>query len=346
MIVFGERLLAGPGGDVAARALLNLASRLGLAGPRGRRPARDPRQHQRPRPARGRLRGAATGRATRRWPSRPAARPRSPRASPTATSTRSTSCTPTRCARIPTARCGSRRWAPPQNVIAHESVMTETVRELRRRRLPGRGVRREGGHARAPRRPPPAPARRDRPRQGRDPGRRGPRRLAGHLRRRRARRDTTSASWPGRSPRASCSRRCRSTTGLTLDVIGGRGVRWPAHEAAAKLRARRWEPVKLKVPRGARAARATKGALRLGTYRSLWSSKEVDVSPALQFLRPQQVVELSPRDAERLGIGEGDHVEVARPTARACAARCACAPRSRAARCSSPRARRTSPPTR
>ena len=27
--------------------------------------------------------------------------------------------------------------------------------------------------------------------------------------------------------------------GLTLDLIGGRGVRWPAHEAAAKLRGRR-----------------------------------------------------------------------------------------------------------
>ena len=57
---------------------------------------------------------AATGRATRRSPSRPAAPTRSPRASPTATSTRSTCCTPTRCARIPTARCGSRRWAPPR----------------------------------------------------------------------------------------------------------------------------------------------------------------------------------------------------------------------------------------
>jgi NADH-quinone oxidoreductase subunit G len=52
------------------------------------------------------------------------------------------------------------------------------------------------------------------------------------------------------------------------------------------------------------------GALRLGTFRSLWSSKEVDVSPSLQFLRPRQVVELSPADAERLGIREGDQVEV------------------------------------
>ena len=98
--------------------------------------------------------------------------------------------------------------------------------------------------------------------------------------------------------------------GLTLDEIGGRGVRWPAHESAANLESAPWEPVELTVPRGARAPRAQKGALRLGTYRSLWSSKEVDVSPALKFLRPQQVVELSPRDAQRLGVGEGDQVEL------------------------------------
>jgi NADH-quinone oxidoreductase subunit G len=87
-------------------------------------------------------------------------------------------------------------------------------------------------------------------------------------------------------------------------------VRWPAHESAARLEVEPWEPVELKIPRAARAPRAAKGSLRLGTYRSLWSSKEVDVSPALQFLRPQQVVELSPRDAERLGVGEGDRVEL------------------------------------
>jgi NADH-quinone oxidoreductase subunit G len=55
---------------------------------------------------------------------------------------------------------------------------------------------------------------------------------------------------------------------------------------------------------------SSEGALRLGTFRSLWSSKEVDVSPSLRFLRPRQIVELSPADAERLGIREGDQVEV------------------------------------
>jgi NADH-quinone oxidoreductase subunit G len=84
-------------------------------------------------------------------------------------------------------------------------------------------------------------------------------------------------------------------------------VRWPAHESAARFEVTPWEPVKLKVPK---AARAAKGTLRLGTYRSLWSSKEVDVSPSLKFLRPQQVIELSPRDATRFGVAEGDRVEV------------------------------------
>ena len=111
VIVYGERLLSGPGGDVAARALLNLASRLGLAGRAGAGLLEIPASTN----GRGlREAGFAAGHgpATRRWPSRAAARPRSPAASPTATCTRSTCCTPTRCARIPTARCGSRRCIP------------------------------------------------------------------------------------------------------------------------------------------------------------------------------------------------------------------------------------------
>jgi NADH-quinone oxidoreductase subunit G len=96
--------------------------------------------------------------------------------------------------------------------------------------------------------------------------------------------------------------------GLTLDAIGGRGIRWPVTEAAARFESAAWEPAKLEVPPAVPAA--SDSALRLGTFRSLWSSKEVDVSPSLRFLRPRQIVELSPGDAERLGIREGDQVEV------------------------------------
>jgi NADH-quinone oxidoreductase subunit G len=95
--------------------------------------------------------------------------------------------------------------------------------------------------------------------------------------------------------------------GLTLDEIGGRGVRWPVTDAAREWGAPGWDIAALEVPA---ATAATDRMLRLGTFRSLWASKEVDVSPSLQFLRPRQVVELSPGDAQALGIRDGDRVEV------------------------------------
>ena len=52
------------------------------------------------------------------------------------------------------------------------------------------------------------------------------------------------------------------------------------------------------------------GALRLGTFKSIWASPEVAASPALKFLHPQQRVELAPADAEHLGIRHGDRVTV------------------------------------
>ena len=50
--------------------------------------------------------------------------------------------------------------------------------------------------------------------------------------------------------------------------------------------------------------RRADGGLRLGTWRSLWAAKEVDVSPLLKFLRVKQIAELSPEDAARLGVRE------------------------------------------
>jgi NADH-quinone oxidoreductase subunit G len=95
--------------------------------------------------------------------------------------------------------------------------------------------------------------------------------------------------------------------GLTLDEIGGRGVRWPETPAAASFAPPRWELAELEIPP---AAASPNGALRLGTFRPLWAAKEVDLSPVLHFARAQQVVELAPPDAERLGVVEGDRVEV------------------------------------
>jgi NADH-quinone oxidoreductase subunit G len=93
--------------------------------------------------------------------------------------------------------------------------------------------------------------------------------------------------------------------GLELEELAGHGVRWPARapavarsgEAAAK-------------PKLRRAAQAKGGRLLLGSYRSIWAGPEVEASPALRFLAPRQRVELSPRDAAKLGVLHGEEVLV------------------------------------
>jgi anaerobic selenocysteine-containing dehydrogenase len=50
--------------------------------------------------------------------------------------------------------------------------------------------------------------------------------------------------------------------------------------------------------------------LSLGTYRDLWAGPITELNPPLKFLTPQQRLELSPADAERLGLKTGDHVRV------------------------------------
>jgi NADH-quinone oxidoreductase subunit G len=100
--------------------------------------------------------------------------------------------------------------------------------------------------------------------------------------------------------------------GLTLDEIGGRGVRWPAREQAAAASNGAWEPVALDVPPSG-AAVGDDGTLRLGTFQALWAGPEVEHAPVLQFARMEQVVELSPLDAARLGVADGEQVEVGAP---------------------------------
>jgi NADH-quinone oxidoreductase subunit G len=95
--------------------------------------------------------------------------------------------------------------------------------------------------------------------------------------------------------------------GLTLEGIGGTGVRWPAREAAAAFPEAELGPFELEAPEA--AARAN-GRLRLGTFRSIWASEEVHVSPALAFLHPGQHLEISPADAERLSVFTGERVVV------------------------------------
>jgi NADH-quinone oxidoreductase subunit G len=100
--------------------------------------------------------------------------------------------------------------------------------------------------------------------------------------------------------------------GLTLEALGGRGVRWPAGDAAAAMPVAdnsRLAPDIHAAPGPAPEQRD--GTLRVGTYRSIWASPEVELSPALHFAIAEQLVELSPADAQRLGIRDGTEVTIA-----------------------------------
>jgi NADH-quinone oxidoreductase subunit G len=98
--------------------------------------------------------------------------------------------------------------------------------------------------------------------------------------------------------------------GLTLEAIRGRGVRWQEREAASEFPSGADVASAARPSQAAAVAAGSNGGLRLGTYRSIWAAPEVEISPALKFTIAEQQVELSPQDAERLGIGPGDAVDV------------------------------------
>jgi NADH-quinone oxidoreductase subunit G len=58
------------------------------------------------------------------------------------------------------------------------------------------------------------------------------------------------------------------------------------------------------------SASADPGSLALSTYRDLWAGPITELNPPLRFLAPQQRVEVSLLDAERLGLKSGDSVRV------------------------------------
>ncbi len=96
--------------------------------------------------------------------------------------------------------------------------------------------------------------------------------------------------------------------GLTLDRLGGTGVRWPADaDCAAAFPA----PPDPRRDTTYAPAASPNGALRLGSFRSIWAGAEVRCSPALTFLSPRQQVEMAPADAQRLGVTHGERVLVA-----------------------------------
>ncbi len=95
--------------------------------------------------------------------------------------------------------------------------------------------------------------------------------------------------------------------GLTLDALGGRGLRWPELPEAAAWPAADAGPFGLDTPPH---APTPNGALRLGLFRSIWAAPEVEASPSLKFLRARQRLEISPADAQRLGLAPGERVTV------------------------------------
>jgi NADH-quinone oxidoreductase subunit G len=85
--------------------------------------------------------------------------------------------------------------------------------------------------------------------------------------------------------------------GLTLEEIGGRGVRWQERDAASAYPAATLET---SAPAGP-LSEPGEDAAELAGYRSIWDAPEVEFSPALEFLFPRKhvVLPLSYSGAER-----------------------------------------------
>ncbi len=95
--------------------------------------------------------------------------------------------------------------------------------------------------------------------------------------------------------------------GITVDDIGGMGLRWQDRHGLASAAGRRSTPPSRRPPA---SARRPDGKLRLGTYADLWADYVAEDNPALRFLALGQTLELEPDDAERLGVEHGQRVEV------------------------------------
>ena len=99
--------------------------------------------------------------------------------------------------------------------------------------------------------------------------------------------------------------------GLSLAELEGHGVRWPERPPGNAITFGLARSVSFPLDPSQRETAVSNGALRLGTYRPIWAAPECEISPALQYLIPGQQVLLSPLDAERLGVDDGDSVQIA-----------------------------------
>jgi len=111
--------------------------------------------------------------------------------------------------------------------------------------------------------------------------------------------------------------------------IGGRGVRWQDRRSEVDQAVESDSPDTQREtptdptettdqPRRVASAESLSTApppsnddsLLLGTYRDLWAGPITELNPPLKFLAPQQRVEISLTDAERLNLNSGDQVRV------------------------------------
>jgi NADH-quinone oxidoreductase subunit G len=110
---------------------------------------------------------------------------------------------------------------------------------------------------------------------------------------------------------------------LTPEEIGGDGIRWQerpqgsAAWASDEVAVAADEPADSSASPPADTGREAEDVgggvddgLRLGTYRALWADPATEHNPALHFLTARQTVELAAADGERLGLADGDEVEV------------------------------------
>ncbi len=90
--------------------------------------------------------------------------------------------------------------------------------------------------------------------------------------------------------------------GLTLEEIGGRGLRWQERDAAAALPAGDTAPEQPPefAPRAHGEAAAVQ-AREIAAFRSVWDAAEVERSPALEFLAPNRPEKAVPASGELVG---------------------------------------------
>jgi NADH-quinone oxidoreductase subunit G len=101
---------------------------------------------------------------------------------------------------------------------------------------------------------------------------------------------------------------------LSRTLYGGVAEEAVSEQAPLPGRVAYSEPAAATTPEPAAPKTAPKGPvlgpLRLVRYRPLFSGPAVERVPELQFQRPEPVLDLSPEDAERRGVGSGDTVVV------------------------------------